>query len=40
MIKKCGRVMVKCIFPYTHSSKTQEFNRKMNVTYVQGNVNN
>jgi hypothetical protein len=23
--------MVKCLFPYAHASKTQEFNRKMNV---------
>jgi hypothetical protein len=23
--------MAKCLFPYTHASKTQEFNNKMNV---------
>jgi hypothetical protein len=26
--------MVKCIFPYTHASKTQEFNHKINVIIV------
>jgi hypothetical protein len=26
--------MVKCFFPYTHASKTQEFNNKMNVVGV------
>jgi hypothetical protein len=26
--------MVKCLFLYTHASKTQEFNHKMNVIHV------
>jgi len=31
--------MVKCFFPYTHASKTQEFNHKMNVIHVNLKVN-
>jgi len=27
--------MVKCFFPYTHASKTQEFNHKMNVVPIK-----
>jgi hypothetical protein len=26
--------MVKCLFPYTHASKTQKFNLKMNVASI------
>jgi hypothetical protein len=31
--------MVKYFFPYTHASKTQEFNRKMNVVLINLKAN-
>jgi len=31
--------MAKCFFPYTHASKTQEFNRKMNVVPINLEAN-
>jgi hypothetical protein len=31
--------MVKCISPYTHASKTQKFNHKMNVVLVNLEAN-
>jgi hypothetical protein len=31
--------MVKCLFPYTHVSKTQEFNHKMNVVLANLKAN-
>jgi hypothetical protein len=31
--------MVKCIFPYTHANKTQEFNLKMNVASINLEAN-
>ncbi len=31
--------MVKCIFPYTHANKTQEFNHKMNVVPINLKAN-
>jgi hypothetical protein len=30
--------MVKCFFFYTHASKTQEFNHKMNVVNLKANM--
>jgi len=31
--------MEKCLFPYTHASKTQEFNYKMNVVPINLEAN-
>jgi len=31
--------MVKCLFPYTHASKTQKFNCKMNVVPINLKAN-
>jgi len=32
-------MMIKCLFPYTHASKTTKFNHKMNIVLINLKAN-